>query len=394
MKNRFNIISILLILCMLFQPFVPLFAENSNTDELSDAEAQFLEAYDQITALEEINVDECKGVIEAAGFCENVGHFFVNIGKGVYNLFVDDENEVEYDEYSDYIAQIEEANNKIVEAKAQAEAMKAAFDEGGIDAAKNADPSQVSQGSYETQLQAMDDARTALTDTGNCLKEVASVMSTISTIFSGLGTVLELIALIPGLGLPLAAVGLAFNLASDVLDPCAECLDSAGDGLIAAAQAGENSEAGTYAMDNFKHTAAEEAPKAALNIVLDIVSSDVTGLKEAALGHFDDVLDAGGNVSKYWDPAKGMVQDAFTSVAGNKMSEEAIKNASEIAVSIPRTINSMCEDFTGNPLYENPIMGVEDIGEKAVEGMAGRFADQVAPEYHEPDVNYEGDDEE
>ena len=55
MKRR-NFLSILLVLCMLFQPFVPLFAENSNTAEVSSAETQFLDAYDQISKLEEIDV--------------------------------------------------------------------------------------------------------------------------------------------------------------------------------------------------------------------------------------------------------------------------------------------------------------------------------------------------
>ena len=267
MKRYRSLLSILLVLCMVFQPFVPLFAENSNTAEVSDAETQFLDAYDQISKLEEINIDECKGIIKAATGVENVGHGIVNVGKGIWNLVdgvaTGGKNQVEYDQYADYVGQIEEANKKIVEAKEKAETMKAAFDKGGIDAAKDADPSKVNKGSLETQLQAMDDARKALKDAGNCLKEVASTMKTIAKVLSGLGTVAELLSLIPALGTPCAVIGLALSIAGDVLAPVAECLDSAGDGLIAAAQQGEYSEAGTYAMDNFKHTAVEEAPKAA-----------------------------------------------------------------------------------------------------------------------------------
>ena len=406
MKRR-NFLSILLVLCMLFQPFVPLFAENSNTAEVSSAETQFLDAYDQISKLEEIDVSECEGIIKAATGIENTGHAIKNgftwLGNQWDKLTNDGKNQKEYDEYADYIGQIKEANKKIIEAKAQAECMKTAFDNGGIDAAKNADPSKVSKGSLETQMQAMDDARTALTDAGNCLKDVAKTMETIATVLSGLSTVAGLLSLIPALSGPCAVISLALGIAGDVLSPVAKCMDSAGDGLIAAAQAGANSEAGTYAMDNFKHTAVEEAPKAAFNIALDVVGSKYVGgessnaIKDASSKYLDDVLDLGGNASKLWDPTSSIVGDTFKYVGTNLgWSEKAIKVASDVTVKAPRAANSFYKAATGENLYENPLtdISVKSQEKNIVKGVGGWLADQVAPAYHEPDLNYDGDDDE
>ena len=388
---------------MIFQPFVPIFAENSNTAEVSDVETQFLDAYDQISKLEEIDVSECELIIKAATGIENAGHGIVNFGKGLYNLadgvITGGKNQVEYDQYSDYIGQIKEANKKIVDAKAKAECMKTAFDNGGIEAAKNADPSKVNKGSLETQMKAMDEARTALTDAGNCLKEVASTLETIAKVLSGLGTVAELLSLIPALGTPCAVVGLALSIAGDVLAPLAKSMASAGDGLLAAAQQGANSEAGTYALDNFKHTAIEEAPKAALNIALDVAGSSVTGnsnvIKDASSKFLDSTLDLGGSASKLWDPTSSFVQDAVKLVGTNRgWSEKAIETAPKLITGVPRATNTLYQAATGEKLYDNPVTGVKQLEKDTAGGVGGWLADQVSPAYHEPDVNYDGDDDE
>ena len=398
---------------MLFQPFVPVFANNSNTGDITNAETQFLDAYNKIEALEKIDISEVELLVKAAQGAENLGHGVVNGAKGVYNAFdnliTGGKNQVEYDKYSDYIQQIKDANDKIVEAKAQAKCMKSAFDAGGIDAAKNADPSKVSRGSLETQLKAMDDARKALNDAGKCLKEVGNVMSGIAKIFAGLGTVIGLIGLIPGATAVCEPISLAFNLAGDLLTPCAECMKSAGDGLIAAAQEGAFSEAGTYSLDNVKNTAVKEFPKAAFNVVLDVAGSGVTGSADAAKDATVNAArstssrflgDAGGEAveelaKKFWSPTTGFVADVFKAFGTSKgwqFTDDAYKVASKLFTGVPSALSSFSQAF-GGPKIEFPkIPGIKDAEKVVVGDISGAVADTFLPT-HEPDVNYEGDDE-
>ena len=75
-------------------------------------------------------------------------------------------------------------------------------------------------------------------------------------------------------------------------------------------------------------------------------------------------------------------------------SSEAIKAASDLTVKVPRASNTFYQAFTGEKLYDNPVTGVKQAEKNAVGGVGGWLADQVAPAYHEPDIYYDGDDDE
>ncbi len=220
MKLKRSLISLILVLCMIIQPFVPVFADGNGKDSetsgnVSDAKAQFQEAYDQIMELEEIELGwGAKAAVGVAGFFEG----------------------------ENYLEQVKNANEQIREARENAEQMKKDFDSGKMDEAEKADPKALAQGALTAQTETQAQLQETLNKCGETLVKIADVLDTIATIVAILTPIAEICLAFPP---ATAAAGVVLSICdvlNTVLPPAAIALRGIGQGLIDTAQTGQFSD--------------------------------------------------------------------------------------------------------------------------------------------------------
>ena len=218
MKLRRSLISLLLVFCMLVQPFVPVFADGTGKDsstEATDAKTQFQEAYDQIMELEEIELGfGAKACVWGAGLFDGV----------------------------DYLAEVESANQQIRDAKDNAEQMKKDFDSGKMDEVEKADPKALAEGALTAQTETQAQLQETLNSCGETLVKIADVLDTIATIVAVLTPIAEICLAFPP---ATAAAGVVLSICdvlNTILPPAAIALRGIGQGLIDTAQTGQFSD--------------------------------------------------------------------------------------------------------------------------------------------------------
>lgn len=319
-RNRF-FLSLLLVFCMLAQSFVPIMAAPAATSSDSGADAaeameQFNEVYEQVMALEEV---ELGGVTSA---CVGATSFFTNIGIGAKNLwnqaFHGGDNQ---EEYVDYIGQIEDANKDIRDAKAQMEEIKAQFDAGNVQEAIDADPAKVAEGGIAASAAAMSTLQTTLNTAGTALQKVGSLLDTLSTVTSVISLVLKGIALaFPPSAAVIAVVTPVLDTASTAMGIAGPLIEAAGDSLVETAQAAEISD--DVLLRNMVVDVGVEGGK-------QVVSHLLSKGTEAAIGDFakyldpDDVDGMTGTITAFWDP-KGAASSAVSNMMQSKYGTEFV----------------------------------------------------------------------
>lgn len=298
-RNRF-FLSILLVFCMLAQPFVPVFAApaSSSSDsgaKASDAMEQFNEVYKQVKDLEEVKLgDVTSFCVGATSGITNVGKWFAN---GWDKLTNGGKNQ---QEYVDYIRQIEDANKDIRDAKAQMEEIKATFDAGNVQDAIDADPAKVAANGIAAQANAMSTLQTTLKTAGTALQKVGKLLDTLSTVTSVISLVLSGIAMaFPPSATVIGVVVPVLEGASKAMGVAGPLIEAAGDSLV------ETSEAATISDDVLlRNMAVDVGIAGGKKIATKLIGKGT----EKVIGDFatyldpDDVEGMTGTITAYWDP--------------------------------------------------------------------------------------------
>lgn len=325
MKRR-SLICMLLVLCMLIQPFLPVLARqvegtdasggggsNYMSGDIDDSQAEFDKAYETVMSMEEIDLEGfASACVGAVSFGENVGIFFGNVWDNITNGGNNQQ------EYVDYLADIEEANAQIREAKAQMQEMKEKMDAGDVDAAKNADPSAVAGETIEAQSQAMSTLRDSMTKAGNTLIDIGNLCDTVSTILGVLDLILKGVCLIPvcAPAIPiLEPISEICGIASTALGIAGPLMTAAGESLVESAEMGYTSDAqilGNLAID----VGTEGVKQAACQVVAKgcgAVMDDLAGcLVDSFGGNVDDLI--GSFVDEFDDDLADIAEDFATGV--------------------------------------------------------------------------------
>lgn len=216
MKRPKSIISLLLVLCLLLQPFAPVFAiaTTQGSGDISSAIEQFNETYDKIMAMNPIDL----GLL-GTGAVGVVGFF-----KG-----------------EDYVGEVEKANAEIEKAKAKAQEMKANFDKANVGSVKSMDVDKLA-GTLTSQVKASAENQKVLNDCGESLVKVGEVLDTLGTVLGILNPILEVVGSICSVP-PMTPVGIVAEGILLVTRPLAVAvpivgatIKGAGEGLIASAQ--------------------------------------------------------------------------------------------------------------------------------------------------------------
>lgn len=264
MKQRRFLLSLLLILCMLFQPIVPVFARldegggfNNGKADIGDAKTKFNEAYEKIMGLDPIEMDGGTTAAVAVGS-------FLNDPLGcIGNALGADTG------YEDYVAKIKEANEKIAEAQQLATDMKTQFDGGNFDKSSKIDANQLANGAIAAQQKVNTECQQALKDTGDMLVKVGGILETITTVLGILGPIcdiLSVVAAVPpftGVAAVAGVIGKVCDWGAIALGPMAAYMKSTGKGLIEASEAGTWSDKELFNETVHKKQLEETAPAVA-----------------------------------------------------------------------------------------------------------------------------------
>lgn len=214
-----------LVFAILFQPIIaeiPVWAATSSAAEIAKAKQEYQKTYDQIMALETVDL----------------GWF----GGGVVDLVSKVESAVTNKE-KDYIKQIEEANKQILQAKSDAVATMNLINAGDLDAAAAKDPSQMANGLAESGG-AMAKYQEAMTKAGFALVSVGTAFMALSDFLTVTCAVLTIVAIAAGaisggsLAVALAPVLAKLIPATTYISIAAAMLTAAGNSLISSAEKG------------------------------------------------------------------------------------------------------------------------------------------------------------
>ncbi len=337
---------ILLVLCMLLQPFMPVIArqvegtdaaggggKNYNSSSVDEAQQEFQKTYDTVMQLEEIDLEgfasTCVGGVST---CENIGTWFHN---GWDNLFNDGQNQKEY---VDYLGDIERANEQIRQAKAQMTEMKEKMDAGDVDKAKNADPSQVADGAIRAQAEAMNTLRGTMTTAGETLVNIGELCETVSTILGVLDLILKGICLIPvcAPAIPiLEPISEICGTASTVLGIAGPMITAAGESLIESAQMGYTSDAqilGNLAIDVGVEGGKQALCHFATKGCEKLMGGTANYLADSFGDNADDIL---GTANAFWDPKSTLTQGVGSAIFGDDFTKQFAE----------RGLDELAEDF-------------------------------------------------
>lgn len=365
MKRRRSFLSILLVLCMLFQPFAPaLFAASDSGAEASAALDEFNRVYDEVMALEEVEL----GPVTAAcvGATSGVKNFGTWISNGWDKLTNDGKNQKEY---VDYIGQIEDANKDIRDAKQQMKEIKAQLDAGNVQGAIDADPAAIASGGIAAQTAAMDTLRTTLKTAGGALQKVGGLLDTLSTVTSVISVVLKGIALAfpPSAGV-IAVVSPVLDAASTAMGIAGPLISAAGDSLIETSEAAQISDA--LLVGNMVIDVATEGTK---QVAVKVMSKGAEGAMGQMANYIDpdnadDIL---GTMTATWNPVKAGKQGFSTfmqeTLFSGDLSDEIVDfcdNYADVGIDLvldmvgkPPTFDSMVKDVVKDGI---DYMGAQD----------------------------------
>ena len=265
MKLRRSLISLLLVLCMIMQSFVPVWAQatsknGESKESISDAREKFNKAYDEIMAIKEVEIDDTVRLVI------NGKDGWDNLWSGA--LFDDSKEKV------DHVAEIEEANRNIKEAQDSMTEMKAKFDSGKIDAAENANADEIVSGALTAQSEAQAALQGTLWEAGNDLKSLGEMIDTLCTII----TIIEAICVLFMWALPaiLGPILTACQFLDKFLPETAIVLKGVGQGLMDTAESGNCSDAvlvGNVLWD----TGTEFAKDKAMDLLGDSIGKELGG---------------------------------------------------------------------------------------------------------------------
>lgn len=364
-RNRF-FLSILLVFCMLAQPFVPVFAApaTSSSDagtDAADAMEQFNEVYEQVMALEEV---ELGGV---TSFCVGATSGITNVGKWFANgwdkLTNGGQNQ---QEYVDYIGQIEDANKDIRDAKAQMEEIKATFDAGNVQDAIDADPAKVAANGIAAQANAMSTLQTTLKTAGTALQEVGKLLDTLSTVTSVISLVLKGIAIaFPPSAAVIAAVTPVLDVASTAMGVAGPLIEAAGDSLV------ETSEAATISDDVLlRNMAVDVGVEGGKQIATHLLSKGT----EKVIGDFatyldpDDVEGMTGTITSFWDPKSAASAGVSKYLQGQYGADLVTEEVEEFFDEFAETGMDLAVDATGAK-FGSPAEMLDDAVEAGFDSL-------------------------
>ncbi|MBQ2594715.1 MAG: hypothetical protein II567_15710 [Candidatus Riflebacteria bacterium] len=387
MKRR-SFLSILLVFCMIMQMLAPAWARpvegtttsessSSRSSDVSKAQEEFQKSYDTIMALEEVDLGKMASV------CVGGVSFFENIGVGAHNLWDKWTNGGnDQQEYKDYIKQIEDANEKIRQAKKDAEAMKKQYDAGKIDDAKKADVNKIAEKGFVAQTQAVDTLRDTLTTAGTTLEKVGKVCSEIGTVLGIVNAVLKVVSIAFAPSAPfIAPILVVTEPAATALGIAGPLIEAAGTSLVESAQAGQFAD-----QQLLKNMAVDVAIEGGKQVATELITKGVTnGLTKGAgklaedLGkkYGDDVAKKlVGTCSGAWDPAgiyKSAVTSDLTEVLGEKFLEDEAQEA--LADMVDQTVDYALDKAgvdvpSVSGFVEDKIEeGVDYLGDKAKDAL-------------------------
>lgn len=297
MKRYRSFLSILLVLCMLFQPFTApvLFAASDSGDEAAKAMEEFNRVYDEVMALKEVELgpvtSACVGATSAGQ------NFFTWCGNTWDNLTNGGKNQKEY---VDYIGQIEDANKDIRDAQKQMEDIKAQFDAGNVQGAIDADPAAIAQGGIAAQASAMSTLRSTLKTAGNALQQVGGLLDTLSTVTSVISVVLKGIAIaFPPSAAVIGAVSPVLDAASTAMGIAGPLISAAGDSLVETSEAAQISD--ELLVGNMVIDVATEGTK---QVAVKVMSKGAEGVMGEMANHIDpdNADDLLGTMTAHWNP--------------------------------------------------------------------------------------------
>lgn len=364
--NRRRFLSLFLVLCMLFQPFMPLLAQEAGISQSAqEGKDNFMKSYDQIMALEEVDLGTfsscCVGFANGA---HNVKTWFKN---GFDKVFNDGQNQ---EEYTDYLKQIEDANAKIRQAKADAEKIKALYDSGKIDEAIAADPDKIAAGGMQAQVEAVDTLRSSIKEAGETLVTVGKTIETIGTVV----TVVNLILMgVSAAFLPAAPV---LGPIIAVLEPTATALgiagpiiEASGQSLVDSAEAGLTNDQELFG--NFaKDTLLEGGKQAVLHYAtkgLESLAGGTTSYLASEFGeNADDMI---GMVNTAWDPmsvvkegVQGELKNSFGHIFAGEAGDEFFEEVADFGVDQVTDAIGFEDNFSITGATENAIENIYDSG--------------------------------
>ena len=255
MNQRKSLLSIILVLCMLFQSIVPVFArlDEGGGGSVSDAKAQFEENYKKIMALKPIDLGLIgTGAVGLASGLHNAGTWLGNTFGG------------KNDEYVDYVGEIKKANQEIENAQKQARQMKAEFDKAKLGEVEKMDPSKLEKGPLTTQQNAQVKNQETLKQAGETLKKVGDIVNTVGTVLGIVDPILKMVSIAATVP-PVTALGAACGAAWPFVHALAlglpvvgSTLKGAGQGLCDAANIAVQSDEALY---NITHGQEDKNPK-------------------------------------------------------------------------------------------------------------------------------------
>ena len=337
LKRYRSLFSLLLVLCMLMQPFaapMTVWAEeeaaNESTASIEDSETSFDEAYEQVMALKEIELGWfMKQVLNCCSIADNCGEYWDSAVNGTKP------------EYVDYVAQIKESNAAVKSAQESMEAAKKDRDNKMIGAAAKLDPKEVADKGLTAAAKAEAVNRECLERADKLLVGIGDTLDTIKTAVEIIGPIMKIVAAIPIPAVQEVALGI-----SEVCDAVILALDAAipmlkgtGQGLLDTAEAGYASDA--QLMGNVAMNTAGEAAKV---VAEEAISEGCTSLIGDSAKWFADCgftnPDSMQALSKgFWDTtaigknaASDMTFEALSgmnSVLFNEGTKEATKEATE-----------------------------------------------------------------
>lgn len=235
-KSARKILSILLILTFLLQPFAVLAEEKTPKSQITQAVKEYQKTYDEIMAIEEVQLgDVSKWVLNSISNIKNLFSRNPLKKEGVEEQKARKQKE----ELENYVKKIEQANKDIAKIKADAKKTMALIKGGSFQAAAQTDPTKV-YNSLDENSTALGIYQKALQGAGKTLLDAASALDSACKIMSTLGLTLSVISLFPAaapitvpLGAIIGKIALGTGIASSLLKASGNSLIEAAEEAIA-----------------------------------------------------------------------------------------------------------------------------------------------------------------
>ena len=227
-----------LVFSILFGPMLPEIYAQSTAAEIEQAQADFQPIYNEIMKLETLEAQASMSLMDFASGVHNAGEWIKEKAGAVAAWFTGDDSHKYEAQYEDYKAKIEEANQGIRDAKAQAQEIMSLIQSGDLNAAKQKQKTS-GFGSLEEAASAKKAQQDTLTKAGTDLKNAGEVLETTGTVLSIVSAAAKLAAALfpPAAGAILAVTKIA-DVAIDAIEIGGALMKATGESLIATAQSG------------------------------------------------------------------------------------------------------------------------------------------------------------